>query len=211
MRIKKGSKKYRKILSENTETFISPNILRFGEITDIIIDCDSSMVLNSQWTFSFLKNDVRTFIFKFYNNILGINTRVAHFVRNHPRTCTFCDIGRVPEEFEENMSHLFFDCRYVENLIQNFYGWLLNEVPSKREFFNRFNTINVAKNKVLNIVNILVKKYIWDCKIRFCIPNSNELRQNFCTDFNIIINQSRNVKKLARASGIFNNLNEIRF
>jgi hypothetical protein len=93
MRIKKGSKKFRKILSAtNNRTGISTNCLKFAELIDLVIDTTASARLNSLWYYNFLDNGMRTFLFNLHNNQLGINSRVAHFVRNHPNTCTFCDI-----------------------------------------------------------------------------------------------------------------------
>ncbi len=159
MRIKKGSKKFRKILSETPEPIVSSNILRFSEITEIVINAERSQALNSLWNKSFFDTSMRTFIFKFYNNLLGTNSRVAHFVRNHPSTCTFCDISRNPFESQESVKHLFFECEHVERLLQGFYSWLLNEPPidviGPVAFFGGFNFDNVSKNYILNIVGAI--------------------------------------------------------
>jgi hypothetical protein len=46
------------------------------------------------WNFSGQSNTMREFIFKYFNNQLGLNTRVSHFVANHSRNCTFCVLKR---------------------------------------------------------------------------------------------------------------------
>jgi len=142
MRVKKGSKRIRMILKGNHNDGVSQNILKYGELTQTVIDYNGSKLLNSSWGFSYLHNNLRTFIFKLHNNILGLNSRVAHFVRGHPRTCTFCDITREPEENSERILHLFYDCRHVENLLTLFYGWILNienRIITRREFFVGFD------------------------------------------------------------------------
>ncbi len=63
----------------------------------------------SWWNLSFLPNRIRTFAFKFYNNILGLNTRTAHFIVNPNRSCTFCSLG-YGTVTDETFIHLFFDC-----------------------------------------------------------------------------------------------------
>jgi len=180
MRIKRGSKRVRKVLSGTHECIVSQNILKFAELTETFINSDQSRVLNSSWGFGYLHNSFRTFIFKLHSNTLGINSRVAHFVRNHPNTCTFCDISREPEENSETILHLFFECRHIESLITNFYTWFLNtdaqRFVSKSEFFVGFNHENFIVNKILHMVNLLVKKYIWDCKQRFTIPTIENLK-----------------------------------
>ncbi len=63
----------------------------------------------SWWNFFFLPNRIRTFAFKFYNNILGLNTRTAHFIINPNRNCTFCSL-RDGSAVDESFLHLFFQC-----------------------------------------------------------------------------------------------------
>jgi len=181
MRIKRGSKTIRNILQGSHTCTVSQNILKYAELTDTFINADHSSVLNSSWiSMGYLHNSVKTFIFKLHNNILGINSRVAHFVRNHPNTCTFCDIIQAPEENSESIKHLFFECNCVENLLTDFYTWIFStdhpRYISKFEFFVGFNFECNYKNTVLHLINILVKKYIWDCKLRFTIPVVADLK-----------------------------------
>jgi hypothetical protein len=145
MRIKRGSKKYRKIISGKVINSISGNMTRFSEILDQVINLETSVRLNSQWKPGFLDNSTKTFIFKLHNNLLGINTRVAHFVHNHPRGCTFCTLSQEPDENPETIVHLFFDCQHIEPLLDNFFGWLLRAGPtyhlSKKDFFQGFQDL----------------------------------------------------------------------
>ena len=110
----KGSKKYRKILTKKGENSIPHNILKFAECTNTIINLDNSLYLNDLWNRGYFSNCTRSFIFKLHNNTLGYNTRVSHFVRGHPDTCTFCDLRLVPEENRETPYHLLYDCDTVE-------------------------------------------------------------------------------------------------
>jgi hypothetical protein len=41
------------------------------------------------WNCNGLLNRIRTFMFRFFNNTLGINTRLSHFVTGHSRCCVF--------------------------------------------------------------------------------------------------------------------------
>jgi hypothetical protein len=38
----------------------------------------------------YLNNDISVFLLKYYNNILGLGNRIAHFVQNAESRCTFC-------------------------------------------------------------------------------------------------------------------------
>jgi hypothetical protein len=53
------------------------NVLYFNRTVDI-------------WNTCGIANRDGTFIFKFFNNILGLNTRVSRFARDVNRSCTLC-------------------------------------------------------------------------------------------------------------------------
>ncbi len=93
----------------------------------------------SWWNFSFLLNRIRTFAFKFYNNILGLNTRTAHFIINPNRNCTFCSL-RDGSAVDESFLHLFFQCPTTHNWQNEFTrqklnGIAANENDSKKLWF----------------------------------------------------------------------------
>ena len=214
MRIKKGSRRVRAILEKKITATVSSNMVKYAQLTETIIDYKNSEILNSAWSFSYLKNSVRTFTFKLHNNILGLNTRVSHFVRGHPRTCTFCDLSNEPEEREESTLHLFFECMYVEPILNNFYKWLFEAdndyFLSRSEFFVGFNCENDSKKKSLLVVNILVKKYIWDCKQRFYLPTLIGLKNQILSELQLISCISRLWHGILCRSGLFEN-NRIQF
>ncbi len=82
------------------------NINKFANNMDIIISGEQSRVLNSLWTKNYFSNQDRTFLFKLYNNTLGYNNAVAHFVQGHTPYCTFCDLSRSPDPNYETPVHL---------------------------------------------------------------------------------------------------------
>ncbi len=139
-RRKKGCKRYRKLIIGEIETYIPHNMIKFAELTDIIIDLETSKTLNALWANTALGNSTRTFLFKMHNNTAGYNLSVSHFVRGHSPNCTFCDILENPEEHHETPRHLFFECSAVENLTNNFFSWLFNTdtVISNQELFTIF-------------------------------------------------------------------------
>jgi len=214
MRTKGGSKRVRKVLCGKSSETVSSNILKYSELTQTIINSRWSALLNNSWSFSYLQNNLRTFIFKLHNNILGLNSRVAHFVRGHPNTCTFCDLSREPYENQENTLHLFFDCTHVEILLTNFYSWIFGEenyAISRTNFFLGFNFDCAKKNKTLFLINMLVKFYVWNCKLRFTLPNYNLLKEYFIQEIKRIARQSTVMRNIFISCGIFDNINEINF
>ena len=157
---------------------------------------------------NFLNNSTRSFSFKLHNNILGLNSRVSHFVRGHPDSCTFCDIGQIAEHSRESTSHLFFDCNFSETVIQNFYGEIFSGMGRRfvrrSEFFGGFEFENESLNKVLDLLNLLVKKYIWDCKLRFQIPQTVVLKDFVINELRTITSLSGKTRDLLTRSSIFN-------
>jgi hypothetical protein len=177
---KKGSKKIREIISKATpEEKISNNILRFGEITDTFPNWELSKTMNKYWSENFLENCVRVFAFKLYNNNLGLNSRVQHFVQGKSGNCTFCDLAgsRVPER--ETITHLFQDCRIVEPVILEIIRWFWNGDTTRRDYLCGRFTDDQNSDKCWNILTLIVKWYIWDCKFKFKLPNTRELKK--CT------------------------------
>jgi len=73
---------------------------------------------------------MREFEYTFFHNILGINTRVSHFVNNYSRSWTLCVTSRTPVPVsDETFKHLFYDCQIVtglrDKLLQKHYPQIL--------------------------------------------------------------------------------------
>ncbi len=194
---------------------VSGNVRKFADLADVIINGENSVRLNQLWKNSFLNNATRTFLFKLHNNLLGMNNRVANFVRGHPRTCTFCDMLRDPAENVENTRHLFYECTSVEAALCNFFTWLLNSNVqinvSASEFFVGFNFENSNKNAVLDVVLVILKKTIWDCKLRYVVPTGAILKESFLDEYRKLFRNSSQVREHTRKSDIFLHHPEVRF
>jgi hypothetical protein len=124
---KKGSKRFRKILSPKQCNYVPHNIIKFRDNVDITISLDCATKLNSCWNAHIFNNITKTFFFKLYTNTLEYNNAVAHFVRNHSPNCTFCDEARVPENINKTPLHLFFNCRITETFIENMFKRFAND------------------------------------------------------------------------------------
>jgi len=44
---------------------------------------------------------------------------------------------------------------------------------TRSNYFGGFTYTNLSKNWVLNLINLLIKKFFWDCKLRIVIPSNN--------------------------------------
>ena len=74
---------------------------------EIIIGLDLSEKLNASWNISYLSNNLRTFLFKFHNNILSYNHVLTHFAEGVEPYCTFCMITRENVLERDNALHVF--------------------------------------------------------------------------------------------------------
>jgi hypothetical protein len=117
---KKGSRRFRNVLTNQLKTVTLPDgsglryFLRCIELEPPSVPRMTSMV--SKWNIGILNTSVRVFSLKFYNNILGINSRVTHFNPGVDAGCTFCVLGKILPAPKETMSHLFFDCPTTERV-----------------------------------------------------------------------------------------------
>jgi hypothetical protein len=174
-RTKRESKRFRKILTSVSGDYIPHNSVKFRDNVDVVVGLDCAKKLNSCWNLNIFSNSTRTFLFKLYNNTLGYNNAVAHFVRNHSPNCTFCDIAGIQEAFNETPLHLFFNCGTSEIFIDSMFKWFVNDNTfefSRTEFFTIFDRANFspAKNCMLTVFSKLLLKFMWDSKQRHSLP-----------------------------------------
>jgi len=203
MRGTKGCKRYRKKIIGKLEKYIPHNIVKFASNTETIIGIKDSHSLNGVWTKNFFSCATKSFLFKLHNNTAGYNNVAAHFVRGHSPNCTFCDILLNPEEEPETPLHMFFSCEPINQFVENIFSWVLSQRANitRQEFFVGFNRQDHRKNDALFLITALVKKFIWDCKIRFSLPGLERGKIFIIEAINIILSTS------AKAEQIFLNAN----
>ena len=149
----------------------------------------------SLWKNGCLDNEIKTFCFKLHNNTLGYNYTVSKFIRSHNPYCTFCTLYRKPEDERETPYHLFFSCRHTEGIYEkNFRSFMENRYTkmTRIDYFGGFSTTNVHRNRSLNIFSLLLKFYVWRCKLRFRLPREEEyveLAKSYISTF-LSINKS---------------------
>jgi exonuclease III len=175
---RKGSKRIRKILmkinygeSEIKKLPAIKNFLRMNNITEV----ENKVMQNAHalWGANFLNNAMREFILKFYNNILGLNTRVSHFNRAVMRHCSLCTSNNMANPFDETFNHLFNDCSITKRLKKafiekNFRGWVHHNEHELKKFWlvgQHPDTMD-NDNLFLRVIAMLVNFYIWDIKLK---------------------------------------------
>ena len=123
----KGSKRYRIILEkEQGKSYCKilklTQLKTFKKLTGITeISEIHAKNLYGAWNKHFLSSEIKVFMFKFYNNILGTNLRVSKFNHEKNSECTFCLISGPFPANREDFSHLFFHCPTTKKIIQEFF------------------------------------------------------------------------------------------
>jgi len=178
---KKGSKSCRRVLNSHglvkvtelttVNTFF--NLLNEGIPDEIFI----KRALGLWGTYS-LPNTFREFIFKFFNNKLGLNTRVSHFT-NKDRLCTFCQLLNNDTTNEEDFLHLFFLCPVVRPVQLEIFNTILVENGLLDASEQKLLWFGICKDKIGNKFKTLfylgIQYQIWMCKLKRIIPNSDFL------------------------------------
>jgi hypothetical protein len=172
----RGSGPYRRILeySDVQKIKLSENntVKKFFEFVGIpMLEEPILKHCWSAWNHTFFGNQQREFLYKYFNNILGLNARVAHFVANHSAECSVCIANNEPRPIQaETFLHIFFECshsnRYREMAEKEFFPELVQEtVENKRTFWllgiiphNGSYICNQFMQSAVFIVNYLVWK-----------------------------------------------------
>ena len=121
---KKGSKKIRTIMERQSINRTVPNELQtvktFGRITCTEVPAaDILHTVLRVWNTHYLSNEMREFIFKERNNVLGIGARVQHFDADADERCTFCRILYPPTGNRETFIHLFRSCPVTKGYLKH--------------------------------------------------------------------------------------------
>jgi hypothetical protein len=129
--------------------------------------------LHDFWNSQFLTNRIKEFYFKFYNNLLGTNDRVAHFNADRNPGCWFCtNAGTVPVN-NESFAHLFWHCQHTSALRERadecWFGTLrtINDVSKKKLFwFCSYTDQSQYANKLELLMVTVINYYIWETKLK---------------------------------------------
>jgi hypothetical protein len=147
------------------------------------------------WNMAGIKTRIKTFMFKFFNNSLGLNTRTVHYRFNNligTRGCTLCSLNGVANPPDESFLHMFVDCpisrtwrdRFTtEHLgLGNIGGveykkiWLLGILPGGGEW------------NLLVFINIILFQFsIWEQKLQKRAPTYVGLFNDFVEELSNVI------------------------
>jgi hypothetical protein len=140
------------------------------------------------------------FLFKFYNNTLGLNVRVSHFTAGHNRACSLCLIRNDGESEEESFFHLFYDCITTRTLHELFITRWLPDTPltieNKKKLWFYGALPSDEKLNLFHCTALLLFQFqIWQCKLSKKVPSFHTLSINMTEDLKEIVYNNGKIKK----------------
>jgi hypothetical protein len=206
--LKKPGKKLRKILTARrqkpfnsedqptTKTFLNltglayPNLKNYG-------------ICTSLWNRNGLSNRFKTFLFRFYNNILGLNTRLSHFVPNTSRKCTLCEITDGQQSVDETFIHIFFDCKHVKRwhseFIRKYFPDLNNpDITTQKKMWFLGIIPNLDDVELFPATSLLCFQFcIWEAKLSKKIPSFHTLEISFTEQIDCFLRLNKDARESA--------------
>ncbi len=172
----RGSKPFRTILryAENSRLSIENlnTVTTFFSLIGIP-KCDESVLKKcwGMWNSTYIGNICREFIYKFYNNILGLNSRVSKFVPGHDAECTICKIsGESRPLQQESFVHVFYECvhtdKYRDAISRALFPETINLTDNEKRAFWFLGVLpgprgNVS-NSLIDLTVSLINFNIWN-------------------------------------------------
>jgi hypothetical protein len=205
-RFKKGSRNFRNVIGYGRSILKvsdSRQCKTFVKLIDCLVPVETCAVaLYTSWSSHFLNMSIRVFLFKFYNNILGINTRVANFNPNINGSCTFCSLNGPFPAPAETFSHVFFDCIHVQSILVRLHAkYLCNFNFNRNSFFITDINDKEGENWPVMLFFDIVRYNIWQNKLEKKPPIFQKLCAEIQYTFETIYGTS------AKVYDMFNNCN----
>jgi len=174
----KGSKPFRRILQfKEIKTWKIEGlntVKTFCEITALTQPCNDILrTCWGDWNRNFYSNRCSEYLYKYCNNILGLNSRVCKFAQNIDAECSLCNSNKEQRPIHsETFIHVFFECTYTNkyrlDIVNRLFPELLNSNDDDKRRFWFFAALpGMEKNHdfisaVVNLTNF----QIWECKLR---------------------------------------------
>jgi hypothetical protein len=194
---KKGSKKLRAILSKakfQKGTAISRQIRTFCYLVGTEIpEPDIIKKIHIAWTKNFFSNDVRSFVFKFFNNTLGLAARVQHFNANTDPACSMCKKSKNLPAPRETFDHFFWYCPHVESIRKIFETRIMAMQITKWYFFIGPEGNSQHTDAIRCILDIF-RYTLWTFKLRNRKLNWHSFYDSYNYTMGILVNTSKKLE-----------------
>jgi hypothetical protein len=204
LQLKKPGTKIRSLLVKRRKKPFNlentPTCKSFFNITGIPYPGNEKFTANAWlWNNSGFTNRQKMFLFKFYNNTLGINTPTSHFAQDGTRNCFFCSKKRIPEQNDETFTHLFINCSTVQDWHDSFINKCfpellpLNDMSKKSLWFLGF--YDELYTPIVIHAFLSFQYCVWEAKLKKTIPSFNTLFLSFSESFSLTFKHNASVRK----------------
>jgi hypothetical protein len=214
-RIKKGSKKFRLLLSDGKNESGVENmqlVETFCRLINSPVPAATDLnVLYGSWNFVFFENRIRTFCFRYFNNSLSVGARIAARYRGAGQLvndrCVFCLKAGATVPAREDFIHVFYDCPYILNTVRMVTTELFppsNEDHVKRRMYMSgiVTNLSAADNFFYKVTSIILNFNMWECKLKKKIPSIATVRSEFFYVFDNVLSNSPKLKEMTLLSNI---------
>ena len=131
----------------------------------------------------FFDNRIKIFYYYIIRGCLQTNRIIHNFVNNTSVMCTFCDSET------ETIMHLFWNCDYSKNFINNTLPLVFSDFPCMTANFSAINFIFGIKNERMfspsNFCALLIKKFIWNQRCKKIRPDYVDFRRWFTSQLKL--------------------------
>jgi len=201
---KKGAKRFRRILEKGGNTIKGLNVTRkFCELVDIpLVNKVNGGKLLGFWNSSYLPMNIRVFVFQFFNNAISTGDRLCNRYRNIVQdiagSCAFCRASGCGVPARETFAHVFLDCPFIRDKIDNFCMTYLGGMPADPDirtllFTGIDGTDNI--NVISLVLSVLFFNEIWSSKKKCTVPSLPTIMFNVEFNFNTIVACNTRIKK----------------
>ncbi len=206
--VKKGSKKFRKVLEND---FSKTNVLNLRQVKTLYknIDVDppygekNLKTILALWNLSYLPSDIRTFVFKSTSNTLGLGARVQHINPDIDPSCSFCKkCNRLPAPLESYL-HFFFYCPTTFNIISKYAQKYIQPELTVEHFFLGTEDDSLFDNRMLILVNFILRYHLWAAKLKNSLPNINTIESDMAYTLGILCKTKKNFEEMLTSCRIF--------
>ncbi len=90
---------------------------------------------------------------------------MAHFNRDPDPSCSFCSLEKLFPAPLESFSHLFFDCKFVNNVVRTFCEKYFTIEVTRSNFFAGNTEIRGSDSMIFNLVLDALRYSIWETKL----------------------------------------------
>jgi hypothetical protein len=205
---KKGSKKFRQVLAHDTKKYDITKLTQvntLARITNTTVPAETRVRnMHGTWGRHGLNNQLRAYALKYYNNILGLSNRVAHFVPNTDTRCIFCVLDNREIIGTESFEHIFYSCPITFSIISKMFEKFFTVNLNPQLYFSGDAVPgNEKENVPFNLTLDVIRFFIWQCKLNKKKPTLSSIVAEVKYCINVIRKTSEELSDLFQNCSLF--------